>query len=39
MQMELVTDTLFEDADKRYIVWKWKPAEQRPQGAVEKVAR
>jgi uncharacterized OB-fold protein len=26
MQMELTTDTLFEDADKRYIVWKWKPS-------------
>ena len=25
MQMELVIDTLFEDADKRYVVWKWRP--------------
>jgi uncharacterized OB-fold protein len=26
MPMELVVDTLYEDADKRYLVWKWKPA-------------
>lgn len=26
MPMELVIDTLFEDADTEYLVWKWKPA-------------
>jgi uncharacterized OB-fold protein len=26
MKMELALDTLFEDADKRYVVWKWRPA-------------
>lgn len=25
MKMQLVLDTLFEDDDKQYIVWKWKP--------------
>jgi uncharacterized OB-fold protein len=25
MKMQLVLDTLFEDEDKKYIVWKWKP--------------
>jgi uncharacterized OB-fold protein len=29
MAMELTTDTLFEDADKRYIVWKWRPSSER----------
>jgi len=26
MTMELVLDTLFEDDESRYVVWKWKPA-------------
>jgi len=26
MQMELVVDTLFEDDDNEYVVWKWRPA-------------
>jgi len=26
MQMELVAATLFEDAEREYVVWKWKPA-------------
>ncbi len=26
MEMELVTDTLFEDDDNEYLVWKWRPA-------------
>jgi uncharacterized OB-fold protein len=26
MKMQLVLDTLCEDDDKQYIVWKWKPA-------------
>jgi hypothetical protein len=26
MRMELVFDTLFEDDEHEYIVWKWKPA-------------
>jgi uncharacterized OB-fold protein len=26
MEMELVVDTLFEDADHEYTVWKWRPA-------------
>jgi len=27
MEMELVLDTLFEDDENDYIVWKWKPAQ------------
>jgi uncharacterized OB-fold protein len=26
MEMELVVDTLFEDDDHEYLVWKWRPA-------------
>ena len=26
MKMELVLDTLFEDDENEYIVWKWRPA-------------
>jgi len=26
MEMELVVDTLFEDDDNEYLVWKWRPA-------------
>ena len=26
MEMELVVDTLFEDDDNEYTVWKWRPA-------------
>jgi uncharacterized OB-fold protein len=26
MEMELVLDTLYEDDDHEYVVWKWKPA-------------
>jgi len=26
MEMELVLDTLFEDEENEYIVWKWRPA-------------
>ena len=29
MPMELVLDTLFEDDEHEYIVWKWKPAAER----------
>jgi hypothetical protein len=25
MEVELVTDTLFEDDDNEYVVWKWRP--------------
>ena len=25
MEMELVVDTLFEDDDNEYLVWKWRP--------------
>lgn len=25
MEMQLVLDTLYEDADNEYLVWKWKP--------------
>jgi hypothetical protein len=25
MQMELVLDTLYEDDENEYVVWKWKP--------------
>jgi uncharacterized OB-fold protein len=25
MEMELVVDTLYEDAETRYLTWKWKP--------------
>jgi len=28
MDMELVLDTLFEDAENEYIVWKWRPVGQ-----------
>ena len=24
--MELVLDTLYEDDDNEYVVWKWRPA-------------
>jgi uncharacterized OB-fold protein len=27
MEMELVIDTLFEDDEREYLVWKWKTAE------------
>lgn len=26
MEMKLVVETLFEDDENRYLVWKWKPA-------------
>jgi uncharacterized OB-fold protein len=26
MEMELVVDTLFEDDENQYLVWKWRPA-------------
>ncbi len=26
MEMELVLDTLYEDDDNEYLVWKWRPA-------------
>jgi len=26
MEMELVVDTLYEDDDHEYLVWKWRPA-------------
>ena len=26
MEMELVLDTLYEDEDHEYLVWKWRPA-------------
>ena len=26
MEMELVLDTLFEDDENEYVVWKWRPA-------------
>jgi uncharacterized OB-fold protein len=26
MEMELVLDTLFEDADAQHMIWKWRPA-------------
>ena len=26
IEMKLVLETLYEDADNRYVVWKWKPA-------------
>jgi uncharacterized OB-fold protein len=26
MEMELVLDTLYEDEDREYVVWKWRPA-------------
>ena len=26
MEMELVLDTLYEDDEKEYVVWKWRPA-------------
>jgi hypothetical protein len=30
MPMELVVDTLFEDDDSEYVIWKWKPAGPPP---------
>jgi uncharacterized OB-fold protein len=27
MEMELVLDTLYEDDENEYVVWKWKPVE------------
>jgi len=29
MPMELAVDTLFEDEEAEYLIWKWKPAERR----------
>ena len=29
MEMELVIDTLCEDDENEYLVWKWRPAQQR----------
>jgi uncharacterized OB-fold protein len=26
MEMELVVDTLFEDTEHEYLIWKWRPA-------------
>ena len=26
-EVELVVDTLFEDDDNEYLVWKWRPVE------------
>jgi hypothetical protein len=26
MEMELVLDTLYEDHENEYVVWKWRPA-------------
>ena len=28
MEMELVLDTLFEDADAEHMIWKWRPVER-----------
>jgi uncharacterized OB-fold protein len=28
MEMELVTDTLFEDEENEYVVWKWRPTQE-----------
>lgn len=33
MEMELVPDTLYEDDDHEYIVWKWRPAATSNEGA------
>jgi len=29
MEMQLVLDTLYEDHDNEYVVWKWQPIEER----------
>jgi uncharacterized protein len=29
MEVELVLDTLYEDSDNEYVVWKWKPTGER----------
>lgn len=31
-EVELVVDTLYEDDDHEYMVWKWKPVEARENG-------
>jgi uncharacterized OB-fold protein len=28
MEMELVLDTLFEDAEAQHMIWKWRPVAQ-----------
>ena len=28
MEMQLVLDTLYEDDEHEYVVWKWKPVEE-----------
>jgi uncharacterized OB-fold protein len=33
MEMQLVLDTLYEDDDNEYVVWKWKPASAGTGGA------
>ena len=32
MEVEMVLDTLYEDDDHDYIVWKWKPADRKSSG-------
>ncbi len=34
-EVELVLDTLYEDDDNRYLVWKWRPTAPRSQGTAE----
>ena len=29
-EVELILDTLFEDDDNRYLIWKWKPLSPKP---------
>lgn len=31
-EVELVSDTLYEDDEHRYLVWKWRPTSQKPKG-------
>jgi hypothetical protein len=31
-EVELVLDTLYEDDDHEYVVWKWRPVATQPSG-------
>jgi uncharacterized OB-fold protein len=33
MPVEMVLDTLYEDDDREYVVWKWKPVSAATEGA------
>jgi hypothetical protein len=38
MEVQLVLDTLYEDDDHEYVVWKWKPVGRAGQSGSEEAA-